>query len=401
MTQSQGLNPARSGDGRRILLAVLIVSLNLRGAITCVGPLLKEIQDTFALSSAAAGLLSSLPLFAFAIISPYAAPLSRRIGMEYAIMLSLLLLLAGLGIRYCSTPLSLYGGTVLIGAGIAISNVLLPGLLRREFPQQLPMVTALFTMVLVTVGGLGSGIAIPLATLGGWDFSLVFWVLPAVFGLLAWLPRLKHNTRQTKPDSTVRINLWKSGLAWQVSLFMACQSTAFYVMIAWLPSMLSDLEGISAAQSGWILFIYQIFVLLSVMAIPLLVHRLPDQRWIGASCALLILLAYCGITWSTANAIWWMILMGLGAGGSLVLAMTLFSLRVSSAMQTVALSGMAQAVGYTMAALMPILIGYIYDLTHSWQIPLLLMIGICALQTVTGYLAGRPLVVEPELAPSA
>src|SRR5690606_27397573 len=122
MTQPLGLNPAR-GDGLRLLLAVLIVSLNLRGAITCVGPLLKQIQHTFALSSAAAGLLSSLPLFAFAIISPYAAPLARRIGMEYAIMLSLLLLLTGLGIRYFSTPLSLYGGTALIGTGIAISNV--------------------------------------------------------------------------------------------------------------------------------------------------------------------------------------------------------------------------------------------------------------------------------------
>src|SRR5690606_29453578 len=156
MTLPQGLHPAR-GDGLRLLLAILVVSLHLRGAITCVGPLLVQIRDVFDMSAAAAGLLSSLPVFAFAFISPYAAPLARRIGIEYALFLSLLLLLAGLGIRYLATPASLYLGTVLIGVGIAISNVLLPGLLRREFPRHLATVTALFTMVLVTVGGTGSG----------------------------------------------------------------------------------------------------------------------------------------------------------------------------------------------------------------------------------------------------
>jgi CP family cyanate transporter-like MFS transporter len=392
MNQPQALNPAR-GDGLRLLLAVLIVSLNLRGAITCVGPLLEQIRAALDLNATAAGLLSSLPLFAFALISPYAAPLARRIGIEYAILLSLLLLLTGLGIRHLPSATSLYLGTGFIGTGIAISNVLLPGLLRREFPQQLAVVTALFTMVLVMMGGLGSGIAIPLAGIGGWKFSLVAWGLPAIIGLLAWLPRLKHNTRPT-PGPEARTPLWNSSLAWQVSLFMACQSTAFYVMIAWLPSMLSDLEGISAAQSGWILFIYQIFVLLSVMVVPLLIHRLPDQRWIGTSCASLILLGYCGITWATANALWWMILMGLGAGGSLVLAMTLFGLRANSAAQTVALSGMAQTVAYTMAALMPILIGYIHDQSNSWYVPLLMMIGVCVMQVVTGFLSGRPLSIE-------
>lgn len=397
MTLPQGLHPAR-GDGLRLLLAILVVSLNLRGAITCVGPLLEEIRAAFGMSGAAAGLLSSLPLFAFAFVSPYAAPLARRIGVEYALFVSLLVLVSGLLIRYLATPVTLYAGTVLIGVGIAISNVLLPGLLRRDFPRHLATVTAVFTMVLVTVGGTGSGVAIPLAEWGGWRFSLAFWLIPAVLGILAWMPRLKHNTLP-RPAPEKRASLWNSALAWQVSLFMACQSTAFYVMIAWLPSVLNDLEGISAAQAGWILFIYQIFVLLSVMAIPVLIHRLPDQRWIGAGSATLILAGYCGIYLATDQALWWMIVMGLGAGGSLVLAMTMFGLRSTSAAQTVALSGMAQAVGYMMAAVLPILIGYIHDLTLSWEIPLLLMIAVCVLQVVTGYLAGRPLQLKPDEAP--
>jgi CP family cyanate transporter-like MFS transporter len=174
---------------------------------------------------------------------------------------------------------------------------------------------------------------------------------------------------------------------------MATQSTAFYVIIAWLPRMLNDLEGISPAQSGWILFVYQIFVLLSVMVTPVFIHRLPDQRWIAVACSVLMMAAFGGILLDTHRAMFWMIVMGLGAGGSLVLSMTLFGLRVSTAAQSVSLSGMAQSIGYTMSALMPILIGYIYDHTHMWVLPLLIMLAIGIAQMVSGYLAGRPLTI--------
>lgn len=392
MSQTTTLHPSR-GAGLVRLLAVLVVALNLRGAITCVGPLLKEIQAHFGLSGSAAGLLTSLPLFAFGFLSPYAAPLARRLGMEQSVFLSLLLLLAGLGLRHVDGTGWLYLGTALIGCGIAFNNVLLPGLLRRDFPAQIALVTALFTMVMVTVGGLGSGIAIPLAQWGGWRVSLVSWALPAVLALLIWAPQLRAHSA---PVATGRgQSLWNSTLAWQVSLFMACQSTAFYVMVAWFPSMMLDLEGISAARSGVILFIYQIFVLGSVMVTPLFIHRMRDQRGIAVVLSGMILLGYLGLYVDAGRALAWMIVMGLGAGGSLVLAITFFSLRVESATQSVALSGMAQAIGYTMAAVTPIFIGYLHDVTHQWTIALLLMIGLSCLQLTMGYLAGRPLVIPP------
>lgn len=386
---------ALHGAGRNRLLAVLMVTLNMRGAITCVGPLLKEIQAHFGLNGTAAGLLTSLPLFAFGFLSPYAAPLARRLGMEQAIFLSMALLIAGLGVRYIDGTFWLYLGTAFIGCGIAFNNVLLPGLLRRDFPAQLTLVTAIFTMVLVMCGGLGSGIAIPLADHMGWRASLVSWALPAVLALAIWLPQLRaHST----PAATERkVPLWNKALAWQVSLFMACQSTAFYVMIAWFPSMMSDLEGISAARSGVILFIYQIFVLGSVMVTPVFIHRMRDQRLIGVALSAMILLGYLGLYVNPAHALLWMILMGLGAGGALVLAITLFSLRVETAGQSVALSGMAQAVGYLMAAVIPIFIGFIHDLTHQWTPALLLMIALSALQVLVGYLAGRPVKISGQL----
>ena len=334
-------------------------------------------------------MLTSLPLFAFGFLSPYAAPMARRFGMEQSVFASLLLLVAGLGIRYLDGTLFLYLGTALIGIGIAFNNVLLPGLLRRDFPAQLALVTALFTMVMVTCGGLGSGIAIPLADyFGGWRYSLVFWAAPALLGLLVWAPQLRQHSRPKEQGGT-KPKLWNHPLAWQVSLFMACQSTAFYVMIAWFPSMMSDLEGISAARSGVILFIYQIAVLASVMLTPVFIHRMNDQRLIGLILGTLILIGFFGLYCDTVHALAWMIVMGFGAGGSLVLAITLFGLRVTTATQSVALSGMAQAIGYTMAAVTPIFIGFLHDVTHHWTLPLLLMIVLSVLQLSTGYLAGR------------
>jgi MFS transporter, CP family, cyanate transporter len=384
---------AFQGKGFVRLLAILLVALNLRGAITCVGPLLKDIQAHFGLNGTAAGLLTSLPLFAFGFLSPYAAPLARRLGMEQSVMLSMLLLVAGLGLRYLDGAPWLYVGTAFIGCGIAFNNVLLPGLLRRDFPAQLALVTALFTMVMVTCGGLGSGIAIPLAGLGGWRMSLLSWVIPAVVALAIWAPQLRAHSAPAR--ATTHVSLWNRALAWHVSLFMACQATAFYVMIAWFPSMMRDLAGTSAARSGVVLFVYQIFVLASVMITPVFIHRMRDQRAIAVVLSGLILAGYVGLYLDPAHALAWMIVMGLGSGGALVLSITLFSLRVESATQSVALSGMAQAVGYCVAAVTPIFIGYIHDLTQQWTVALLLMICLVLVQAVMGYLAGRPLKIQP------
>jgi CP family cyanate transporter-like MFS transporter len=297
-----------------------------------------------------------------------------------------------MGLRYIDGTVWLYGGTAFIGCGIAFNNVLLPGLLRRDFPAQVTIVTALFTMVMVICGGLGSGIAIPLANLEGWRWSLVSWAIPAILALIVWTPQLRAHS---EPAAAARKQpaLWSQPLAWQVSVFMACQSTAFYVMIAWFPSMMHDLEGISAARSGVILFIYQLFVLGSVMVTPVFIHRLRDQRGIGVALSTMILLGYLGLYLDPVHALAWMIVMGMGAGGALVLAITLFSLRVETAAQSVALSGMAQAVGYITAAVLPIFIGFVHDLTKQWTAALLLMIALAALQVVTGYLAGRPVKI--------
>jgi len=373
-----------------LLVSILLVSFSLRGAITSVGPVLIDIQAQFGLSSALAGFLTTLPLFAFAAISPVSSPLARRIGMERAIFLCLVLLIIGISVRYLSTVPALYIGMLFIGIGIAIGNVVVPGLVRRDFPERLTLVTALYTMAIVSCGGLGSGISVPLAHAWGWPNSLMVWVVPAVLAALVWLPQLKNSTRPAASSvgSLAGSSVWRSPLAWQVTLFMGFQSTGFYVYIAWFPSIMAT-YGVDAATSGWMLFIYQVVVFVATMLVPVVIHRSPDQRWIGFLCGLTLLISYAGLLLKPDWVMLWMTFGGVGGGGSLVLALTMFGLRASTSHQTVALSGMAQSIGYLMSAVVPVVLGLVHDLTHSWSLPLLLMVVSSLLHAVFGWLAGR------------
>jgi len=375
-----------------LLLGIVFVTLNLRGAITGVGPLLETIQGELGLSSGMAGLLATLPLFAFAFVSPFAASIARWIGMERTLLLALLVLIAGLVLRYVAGIAFLFGGTVLIGTGIALANVLVPGLIRRDFPDRLTFVTAIFTMAIIVCGGVGSAVAVPLAGWGGWRLSLVAWVIPAVIAILVWLPQTRHATPPLRRGGLHVGGLWRSALAWQVSLFMGLQSAAFYVLTSWLPAMLAD-QGISAAEAGWYLAVYQVFILIGAIVVPAIVRRAADQALISAGISAFILVGFIGLTLDPARALLWVSLNGIGCGGSLVLALSFFGLRARTAQETVALSGMAQAVGYLLAAFAPIALGISHDLSGGWTAALVLMVALSALQVACGYLAGRPLFI--------
>jgi CP family cyanate transporter-like MFS transporter len=381
-----GLAPARLGF---LLFGLLLVSFSLRGAITSVGPVLIDIQSRFGLSSALAGLLTTLPLFAFAAISPVSSTLARKIGMERAIFLCLVLLIIGIGIRYFSTVPALYIGMAFIGIGIAIGNVVVPGLVRRDFADRLTLVTALYTMAIVSCGGLGSGITVPLAESWGWPNALLVWALPAVLAALVWLPQLKNRTRPAANGGSLGGgNVWRSPLAWQVTLFMGFQSTGFYVYISWFPSIMAA-YGVDAATSGWMLFVYQVVVFISTMVVPVFIHRTPDQRWIGFFCGLTLMASYAGLLLMPDWVMLWMAIGGVGGGGSLVLALTMFGLRASTSHQTVALSGMAQSIRYLMAAVVPVVLGFLHDVAHDWSLPLILMVASSGLHAIFGWLAGR------------
>ena len=383
-----------------LVTGIVLLALNLRASITGVGPLLSAICAGTGLSGTLAGLLTTLPLIAFGAISPLAPRLARRWGIEVMLLVSLLGLAAGALLRSTPVVSLLFLGTALLGAAIAISNVLLPSLIKRDFPHQIGLMTAIYSTLVSGSGAIADAISIPLAQNAGlgWRGSLAFWALPAGLTALLWLPLLRARTRagaqtQSVNKHTVR-GVWRSLLAWQVTLFMGLQSLLFYATIAWFPTLFEN-HGISLANAGWLLALLQLSGVLGSFIAPQVAGRVRDQRWLVAGAILLALLAYAGILSGAFNWIaLWCALLGLAQGAYLGLALIFFILRTPDARSAAELSGMAQSIGYLLAATGPLLFGWLHDLTHSWTIPLLALIAIVFVLLGVGLGAGRNTVVK-------
>ncbi|WP_420542992.1 CynX/NimT family MFS transporter [Serratia odorifera] len=384
-----------------LIVGIMLVAANLRAALTSVGPLLEQIQQQLTLSATAAGLLNSLPLILFALLSPVTPALAQRIGIERTLGLALLMLVLGIALRSQPPTSLLWLGSGLIGAAIAFANVLLPTLVKRDFPQRAAAMISAYAAVMSLVAAIASGMAVPLATLhdNGWRFSLLCWGLPALLALLVWLPQLRNRALpQPMPQQAPSRALspsrspWGSALGWQVALFMGLQSVTFYTIIGWFSAFAAS-HGTSAQQAGFELFIYQVVAIVANFVMVIILPRARDQRAIALVSSLLIFIGVGGLLLLPASSLVWLVFAGLGAGSSLVLALSFFGLRSQHHQQAALLSGMAQSVGYLLAAVGPTLFGLLHDLTQSWNVPLGILLGLTLLQMLFGILAGRSRVI--------
>ncbi|MBE1443374.1 CynX/NimT family MFS transporter [Paenibacillus sp. OAS669] len=391
--QAQATGTARSGS-LLLMLGVVLIASNLRASITVVGPLTSTIRAETGLSNVLASLLTAFPLLAFALLSPLAPGIARRIGTEKTLFASLIALTLGILLRSVPGVAPLFIGTAVMGAGIAVGNVLLPSLIKRDFPGKVGLLTGLYSMSMSTWAALASGISVPISSgLGlGWRGSLGCWAVLSIAGLIVWLPQLRSTQSKSTAAAaqSASISLWRSRLAWQVTLFMGLQSLAFYVTIAWLPAILHD-RGMSPTTAGWMLSLMQAVSLPFSFIMPTLAGRRASQRGLVAFSACSALLGYVGLllTSSPSIAPLWIVLIGIGQGGSISLALAFFALRSATPAQAAVLSGMAQSLGYLLAAVGPILIGWLHDLTGAWSAPLLVLIIATALYLMCGIGAGR------------
>jgi CP family cyanate transporter-like MFS transporter len=384
---------------RTIVLAagIILLALNLRACITAVGPLTSFIRSATGLPGVLIGLLTALPLLAFGAISPLAPRLARLWGIEVLLLISLLGLTAGILLRSLALPGLLFLGTALLGAAIAISNVLLPALIKRDFPHQIGLLTGIYSTLLGAGGAIADGVSIPLAQGAhlGWAGSLAFWALPAALTALLWLPLVRGHTSPdlTRVSAVPGRRLWRSPLAWQVTFFMGLQSLTFYIIIAWFPVIFQS-QGLNAITVGWMLSLLQFVGVLSSFLTPLLAARIRSQRLLIAIVVVLSLSAYAGILSNVHGLIvLWCILLGLAQGAYLSLALLFFILRTPDTRAAAELSGMAQSMGYLLAATGPLLFGGLHDLTHGWSIPLLALCCVILMLFTAGMGAGRDRVV--------
>ncbi|QIZ68265.1 CynX/NimT family MFS transporter [Geobacillus subterraneus] len=380
--------------------AVVALAANLRAPITTVGPLVPELQRELGLSYAAAGALTTIPLLAFALLAPSAALFARRIGMERTLFYSLVVLLVGELIRPLAGSSWLFIGTALIGAAIAVNNVLMPALVKDAFPGRVGLMMGVYTVTMNVSAAFASGLAVPLADEWGigWEGAFRFWALLALIAIVIWLPQIQRRKSAAAPSGSRRSSFWRSWLAWQVTLFMGLQSFFFYCVITWLPE-LGQGKGMAADTAGWLLFFFQFAQLPMMFLSPLLAERMKDQKVLIASS---VLLKVAGTAALLVGRGWWLwagaFFAGVGAGMSFSLAMMLFTLRTRRPLEAAQLSAMAQSVGYLLSAAGPPLFGALYDAAGHFIPPFVLLLIVCAAMMVFGLGAARDKYVDDEVA---
>ncbi|NGX88746.1 MFS transporter [Rahnella sp. Lac-M11] len=396
MTQPQtsSARPSFIANSAFFLFLILLTAANLRSPITATGPVLADICATFGLSASAAGLLNFIPLILFAAIAPLASWCGNKTGLEKSLWVAVCLITLGSVVRVMPYASGLWAGTVILSTGIAAANVLLPPLIKRDFKLHTTKYIGLYASTMAITASLASGIAAPLQhTSGfGWRLSLGIWIVPALIATVAWLPLLKNTqprelSRQQAAPGRLK-SPWKSMLGWQVSLFMALQSMVFYTLIDWFTPYASS-HGISQESAGWMLFVYQAVAIVANLVCMTALKKYRDQRGISFIASLAIFTGLAGLLIFPALPLLWLVIAGLGAGASMVICLSLFNLRATDHRQAAALSGMAQCVGYGVAALGPLVFGMLHEVSHSWTVPLIVLTAVNALQLVIAPLAGR------------
>ncbi|MFD7455386.1 CynX/NimT family MFS transporter [Kitasatospora sp. NPDC059827] len=380
-----------------LVIGICLVAANLRTGLTGVGTLLPAIEQDSGLTSSWGGLLSTLPLLTFAATSPLVARASHRFGSARLLVAALGTLAVGTVIRSLPSVACLFAGTVVLSAAIAFGNVLLPALIRRNVPaHRIQGVSALYVTVMGLTAALSSGISAPLAHSlpGSWHTALAWGTAFTVAAFIVWLPRLRHDRPGAGTGATHSPAPWRSPLAWQVSLFMGLQSLGFYTAVAWLPSILLH-QGADSTTVGWMLFYYQVIALAASSALPLLTRGHHDQRWTAAGASVVVAAGFAVLLSAPGLTVVACTLLGLGTGVCLVLALSFQSERVGSAGEAAALAGMAQSVGYLVAAAGPLLLGILHDVTGSWTLPLGLLAVLSTAMAAVGYGAGQDRHVRP------
>ncbi|EAX4767289.1 CynX/NimT family MFS transporter [Salmonella enterica subsp. enterica serovar Isangi] len=381
----------RGKQGALLIAGILMIATTLRVTFTGAAPLLETIRSDYGLSTAQTGLLTTLPLLAFALVSPLAAGIARRFGMERSLFAAMLLICAGIALRSLPSAALLFAGTAIIGCGIALGNVLLPGLIKRDFSQHVARLTGAYSLTMGAAAALGSALVVPLALHGfGWRGALLMLMLFPLLAFLIWLPQWR-TTRSANLSSSRALHergIWRSPLAWQVTLFLGLNSLIYYVIIGWLPTILIS-HGYSEAQAGSLHGLLQLATAAPGLAIPFILHRFNDQRWIAALVSLLCAVGAAGLWFVPGQAIIWTLLFGFGSGATMILGLTFIGLRASSAHQAAALSGMAQSVGYLLAACGPPVMGKLHDASGSWYLPLSGVTVLAIIMAIFGLYAGR------------
>lgn len=375
-------------------IAVVLTAMNLRPAITGIGPLLAEMRADLGVSALWASVLTTLPGLCFAGAGFAAPALARRIGVGGSIATALGVLTVGSVVRVLDGPGVVLGGTLVATAGIAVINVLIPVVIKQSFPARVGLMTGVYTAALQGGGAAGSALTPVLdGGFGGWRQGLGSWAVMSIVALIAWLLARRGSLRSDRTPQTgaaepARRSLLGSRLAWTVTIFFGLQSFIAYVMMGWLPQVFMD-SGVSKVHAGLLAGLTSVIAVpISLIIPPMAARQRTQSLWI-VGLGVCGLVGVIGLLVDPGLApLLWSILVGIGMS-VFSLALTVIALRARTSAETAQLSGMAQGFGYLMAGVGPFLFGALHGLTGGWTVPLILLFGVWVVQMIFGWLSGR------------
>jgi CP family cyanate transporter-like MFS transporter len=410
MTKYQAGPARRPYEITLLVVAVAAAGLNLRTAITSLPPLFPDLQTQLHLSTATLSLLAATPVICFGVVSAFTAWLNRRYGEEMILLVALVLLTAGLLLRGVAPGVMLFPGTVLAASAIAVLNVLLSSMAKRRWPERAGLLIGIYLTTLSAGAILSSLLSVPLYdSSGSVQLALGVWAVPAALAVLLWLPQLRYRTVVLAPaaaDGTVApaqagVKVYRYALTWQVTAFMALQSLLYYAALSWLPTIFQD-RGDSAVTAGNLLALMGVGNLSTSLLVPVLAHRRPSQRGLVVPGLIGTAAGLAGSLWAPlGSAPFWVLVLGVSQGSCLGLAIFFMLARAPDAGVAASLSAFAQSVGYLVASAGPLVVGLLHSATGSWNLPVALLLVLCAAELATGLLAGRPLQLPSVTPPPA
>ncbi len=386
-------------DGKALLFVASIVLLatTLRTPLTLVGPVISFIRDDLGISNVLGGFLTTIPLLAFAVVSPFAPRIARKFGMEWTLFYSVLLLSAGILLRSIGTISFLLIGTILIGVAISFGNVLIPSFFKMRYPLHIGLLTGIYTVSMNLSAGIGAGVSYPVAEASSWQIALASALIVAVAALIFWLPQLrgeKVSLGESSSNSKGWSSFIRSPIAIAVMLAMGLQSFVFYTTAAWIPEIYIA-QGIDANKAGWLFSVLQFSQIPMTFLTPIIAGKMTNQRPIVVVFTAFYLIGFTGVLMEwTDYAFIWMMFLGFAGGSSFSLAMMFFTLRTKTAYDAAELSGFAQSIGYLLAAIGPIGFGFLKDVTGSWFIPNIIFVVIAIILFISAYIAGNNRIID-------
>jgi CP family cyanate transporter-like MFS transporter len=385
---------------------MLLVALNVRTAVSSLSPIIPFIREDFELSTLAVSFLGMLPPLGFALSGLIAPIITRRIGLEAALLTLLATIVVGSLIRAVSGDWSLLSvGTMLALVGMGMGNVLLPVVVRKYFPDRIGSMTALY-LVIVSIGAFSPPlIAVPVAEAAGWRVSLGQWALVALIASIPWLFALRQNKVEepvvtqalTIPINVRHVKIWKSPTAMAMVIIWAVSSLNGYAIFAWLPQILMDESGSTAAEAGILLALYAAMGIPAALSMPVLAVRYPNQAPLIYLSGMLFFVGYGGLIFLPGWWSWaWVLLAGLGPI-LFPLNLALFNIRTKSQETLLRISGFAQGFGYLAAAMGPLVIGVLHELTGNWTSSLWFLFLTAIPAMLAGRVIARQKTIDEEL----